>query len=288
MKVLLHDKRVRAEQDRYEAFSRQRNAVLTKYRKAFQAYKDLQQGLDRAKAFYSEMADTVDSLKRNIDSFVENRRSEGGALLGAIEERKGNGADREQARLKDIMERMSISSTKQPSAGSAADQRYPRPPPVQAANYGQPSQQAVYNPAQSPPITPGYPQHQVGGYPYAPSNGYSRHESHPQRDAYNPNAFGHMSPPAHQQYFSSPLPGNNSSQSSNTVYGYGNTVPPGWQPPPPPPGPPPQQEYGSTVTMGGQQSHQSGPGGHASPPSRTHSQPSAEQGDPWAGLNSWR
>ncbi|KAK1815435.1 bck1-like resistance to osmotic shock [Friedmanniomyces endolithicus] len=104
---LLQDKRVRSEQNKYESFSRQRNAVLGKYRKVYQAYTDLQDGLSRAQQFYDEMRDTVDSLKKNVESFVENRRSEGGQLLSAIEAAKGSGADREQARLKELMERMS-------------------------------------------------------------------------------------------------------------------------------------------------------------------------------------
>ena len=78
---LLQDKRVRSEQNKYESFSRQRNTVLSRYRKVYQAYVDLNAGLERARQFYSEMKETVESLEKNVQSFVENRRSEGSQLL---------------------------------------------------------------------------------------------------------------------------------------------------------------------------------------------------------------
>ncbi|KAF2864456.1 BRO1-domain-containing protein [Piedraia hortae CBS 480.64] len=100
---LLQDKRVRAEQDKYEAFTRQRSTVLTKYRLIYQAYVNLHAGLERALQFYDAMEETMASLRQNVEAFVENRRSEGSQLLGAIEAAKGS----EQARLRGLMERMS-------------------------------------------------------------------------------------------------------------------------------------------------------------------------------------
>ncbi|KAL0257178.1 bck1-like resistance to osmotic shock [Diplodia seriata] len=73
---LLQDKRVRSEQSKYEAFSRQRSSVMSKYRKIFQAFNDLISGLMRAQAFYSDMKETVESLQQNVESFVNNRRAE--------------------------------------------------------------------------------------------------------------------------------------------------------------------------------------------------------------------
>ncbi|TKA81810.1 hypothetical protein B0A55_02160 [Friedmanniomyces simplex] len=230
---LLQDKRVRSEQNKYEAFSRQRNAVLGKYRKVYQAYTDLQDGLSRAQQFYDEMRDTVDSLKKNVESFVENRRSEGGQLLSAIEAAKGSGADREQARLKELMERMSVSPATQsssspiPSMGESRTSAAHRPAPLQPqTTYA--SQQPLYNPAASPPITPRYqsnglqsPQYNNGQSQYQPtptnSTFHQQHQQqqqqrpqsyntqHPERNSYNPNTYGPVSsPPAHQQYFSPP------------------------------------------------------------------------------------
>ena len=292
---LLQDKRVRAEQNRYESFSRQRNTVLARYKKIYHAYKDLRQGMERANKFYAEMKDSVESLKHNVESFVENRRSEGAALLSAIEERKGIGADREQARLKDLMERMSISPATHHSASPPPDQR------AQQSGYGQfqpglaqqQQQPPLYNPARSPPITAGYgPPHQSGGagYQYTPTNGHARRNSYQQhREAYNPNTY---SAPAQQQFFPSHLSGGSSSQPSTTTYApqptHRSTMPPGWQPPPPPPGPPPSQDYSAISAMDAQQQpYPSGPGGYASSASRAQSQQGAAV-DPWAGLSSWK
>ncbi|KAK5167076.1 bck1-like resistance to osmotic shock [Saxophila tyrrhenica] len=312
---LLQDKRVSREQNKYEAFSRQRNIVLTKYRKIYNAYTDLQTGLQRAQQFYDEMKDTVDSLKRNVDSFVENRRSEGGQLLNTIEASKGSGADREQARLKELMERMSVSPGTHHSQSpvptpTPSDPR--RPPPLQYMNNQQPGMSGGYNPARSPPITPGYQpngsQSQQPSYPsFQPQpqqqqqsqNGYNRRESyhqpyHPQQQqqqSYNP-----ASPPAHQQYFSPPPSSMYQSQQtpSTTTYGhsqqsggYGQSMPPGWQPPPPPPGPPPGGQDYSALQAG---VYPSGPGGYASDPRRggQGQQGQQQQQDPWAGLGGWK
>ena len=313
---LLQDKRVRSEQNKYEAFSRQRNAVLSKYRKVYQAYSDLQSGLARAAQFYSEMKDTIDSLKQNVDSFVENRRSEGGQLLGAIEAAKGSGADREQARLKELMERMSVSPSHQQSGspvhgmtanGSTGDIRGSthRPTPLQPqTSHG--AQVSSYNPAASPPITPRYqpnngiptPTYQSFQQPTPTNGGFAIPQSYAnpqqQREVYNPNAYGPVSPPAHQQYFSPPpnQQYNNFQQPSTTQYSqqqqqqqFGQqNIPPGWQPPPPPPGPPPNQDYGAVQAT----QYPAGPGGYANDPRRGNAQQAGGGGDPWAGLSGWK
>ncbi|KAK5138217.1 hypothetical protein LTR08_004913 [Meristemomyces frigidus] len=315
---LLQDKRVRSEQNKYEAFSRQRNAVLSRYRKVYQAYLDLQAGLARAQQFYNEMKDTIDSLKQNVDSFVENRRSEGGQLLGAIEAAKGSGADREQARLKELMERMSVSPAHQPSgspvhgmaaSGGIGDTRGTghRPPPLQPqTSY---STQAPYNPAASPPITPRYqpnngiqtPTYQSFQQPTPTNGAFQRPQSYinpqQQREVYNPNAYGPVSPPPHQQYFSPPpnQQYHNLQQPSTTQYGqqqqqqqFGQqNMPPGWQPPPPPPGPPPSQQDYSAMQAA---QYPAGPGGYAGEPRRGNAQQTGAGGggDPWVGLSGWK
>ena len=302
---LLQDKRVRGEQNRYEAFSRQRNTVLSRYRKVYQAYTDLQAGLQRAQQFYEEMKETVDSLKKNVDGFVENRRSEGGQLLSAIEAAKGSGADREQARLKELMERMSVSPSTQHSHSpvpSAPEQQQRRPAPLQQLGQSYSGgQQQPYNPARSPPITPGYQpngmqsQREAPNYQsfQSPSNDFSNHRS--SAYGYNPNSYGPVSPPAHQQYFSPPPMNQYQGQPSTTTYGapppppqqqqtYGQSMPPGWQPPPPPPGPPPsQQDYSAMQAT----NYPSGPGGYAGDPRRTARGGGGGE-DPWAGLSAWK
>ena len=109
---LLQDKRVRAEQSKYESFQRQRGTVISKYKRAYQEFLDLEAGLQGAKTWYTEMKETVESLEKNVETFVNNRRSEGAQLLNQIEgERaanKGAQAALEQERLRGLMERMSV------------------------------------------------------------------------------------------------------------------------------------------------------------------------------------
>lgn len=268
---------------------------MTKYKKVHQAFLDLRAGLERAQEFYSEMKNTVDSLNKNVQAFVDNRRSEGGQLLSAIENAKSAGsgaqADRERDRLKDLMERMSVNPSTSPALSY-------RPAPLQST----PPYQSSSNTA-SPQITPGYPQPAANGqygmqspppgqqaYGGTPNNGsyqQPRHDSYgtQSREPYNPGSYGQISPPAHQQYFSPPPSSQYSGYPQSQQGGnapFPQNVPHGYVPPPPPPGPPPQNEYGAAT--GGM--YPAGPGGYAQDPRRGGQKPSG--GDPWAGLNAWK
>ena len=105
---LLQDKRIRAEQNKYESLSRQRNGVLTKFKKTHQAFLDITAGLGKAMEFYLEMVETVESLEKNVETFVVNRRTEGAQLLAQIESDKSSEAEREQKRMQELMERMNM------------------------------------------------------------------------------------------------------------------------------------------------------------------------------------
>ncbi|KAK4986237.1 bck1-like resistance to osmotic shock [Elasticomyces elasticus] len=319
--ALLQDKRVRSEQSKYEAFSRQRNAVLSKYRKVFQAFNDLIAGLMRAQGFYAEMKETVESLHKNVEAFVSNRRTEGGQLLQAIESAKisagGAQADRERERLKELMDRLSVepSHSAPPPQNPQQSQHQPghRPPPLQHTPSYQ--HQQSYNPTTSPSVTPRYQgtnmkspygmqsPHQYGSFSPPPNGTYPppRHESYQQhppqnqpREPYNPNSYGPVSPPAHQQYFSPPPTQSSqygaypvpAQQGQHQQPNYAQAVPPGYVPPPPPPGPPPHQDYGAVG--GGGMAYPAGPGGYAD--SRRAGQQHQQQvaGDPWAGLAAWK
>ncbi|KAF2019275.1 BRO1-domain-containing protein [Aaosphaeria arxii CBS 175.79] len=310
---LLKDKRVRSEQTKYESFSRQRNTVMTKYRRVYQSFNDLIAGLMRAQGFYSEMKETVSSLHKNVETFVNNRRSEGGQLLSRIEQSKSQGADQEQQRLKDLMERMSM----EPSGSPVGGRKKSVPSPLSA----QTMQQAhpAYNPSASPPITPRYSSASQHQPPYMSppqsfqqqqsSNGYNQHHSQPpprrdsyqttsshysqqQQQQYNPTTFGNnpVSPPPHQQYFSPPQNTQHQAWNPHPSQQYSSPAPPqqqqpqhgstflpqGYVPPPPPPGPPPSQgDYGQYANP-----YPSGPGGYASahrPGSQSHPQQQQQQ-----------
>ena len=289
---LLQDKRVRAEQNKYEAFSRQRNAVLLKYRKVFQAFNDLEAGLIRAQTFYSEMKETVESLQKNVETFVSNRRSEGGQLLSSIEERKragsGEQAEFERRRLEELMERMSVDPTQKDRASPIKRPGSARPPPLQAQpTYPTAFQSQAYNPVASPPLSSYAPQQQqqqqhqqqqqqqpsynrqssfsANGTTYQPS--HQSYASPTQQGfvgspsgQYNPTAYPPVSPPPNQTHFFNPPPHQQRPPQTFAAQQYQQQrasvtqLPPGWQPPPPPPGPPPNQG----------------------------------QGDPYAGLGGWR
>lgn len=294
---LLQDKRVRSEQSKYEAVQRQRGSVISKYKRAYQEFLDLEAGLQSAKRWYAEMRETVESLEKNVETFVNNRRSEGAQLLNQIEQdraaNKSAQAALEQERLRGLMERMSMeppSTSPQPTTSSAR----PTPSPLNFSN-----------------TVPRYPQTNFAGQYQVPTSPPPNQTQMPQyQAAYNPSTYGRnpgpTSPPPTQTSFGSSAgfrPGPASPPPTQTSFGqqtsrpystYGNPhaapstpsqtyVPPGFVPPPPPPGPPPlgpQQtvHYGTDYGYPGQQSQR--------PPSTQQQPPS--QADPWAGLNAWK
>src|SRR5271156_229770 len=154
---LLQDKRVRSEQSKYEAITRQRSSVMSKYKRVYQEFLDLEAGLGAAKKWYSEMKDTVNSLEKNVETFVNNRRSEGAQLLNQIEQDRANSAggqaDRERDRLRGLMERMSMDPTPS-SSGSRTS-----PPRTQSAS------QSTISPSAHYPTTNFSGQYQVPSSP---------------------------------------------------------------------------------------------------------------------------
>ncbi|KAI9761082.1 MAG: hypothetical protein M4579_001234 [Chaenotheca gracillima] len=265
---LLQDKRVRSEQSKYESITRQRNTVMSRYKKIYQAYNDLNSGLLKAQQFYGEMKDTVNSLYKNVETFVNNRRSEGGQLLSQIEQDKANGAsgqaDRERERLKELMERMSMDPTTSPSKSSKSGTPlplsssayptsggYPATSPPATPRYPTTGISQYGAPTSPPPQSQGYPQY---GGPPPPQNGtYTSHhqpssqppstyrrDSSQQHDPYNPGNFGPPRRDSHQtqqsQNPASPPP----NQQYFSQYGGYPQQP---QQQPQHPAPPQQQQY---------------------------------------------
>ncbi|KAB8216929.1 BRO1-like domain-containing protein [Aspergillus novoparasiticus] len=316
---LLQDKRVRAEQSKYETITRQRNAVMARYKKVYDAFNGLLSGVRQAQTFYTEMGDTVESLRKNVETFINNRRSEGAQLLGQIEREKASSAtdqeDREREKLRQLMERLSTepkpSSSSSPS-GVPAKVKSP-PPPVHTPSYpgpgiSSPKMSPRYPPvagqSHAPPLSHSpapYSQYAntAAGVSYVPGQPFQQGAAAPLTESYNPMAYpfpASASPPPTQQYFSS----------TPTPYsGYSNPTPPtapsqfmpqGYVPPPPPPRP--QQTTYPTSTG----PFPSGPGGYAqtrpygssqhhkaqSQSSQSQSHPAPSSADPWAGLNAWK
>lgn len=304
---LLQDRRVRSEQARYESFTRQRSQVMARYKRVFQAFNGLIDGLMRAQSFYTEMGDTVESLEKNVETFVSNRRSEGAQLLGQIERDKSNNAsgqaDRERDRLRELMERMSVDPSSSPTYSTT-----PRPPIISRAS----DAHDTYS-IKSPPPTNYYPKPTpTTNVPASLNSPAGINRNHMQQtaapnsthrgpepiqhgrppsatDPYNPMVYpfqSPMSPPVAGQgiYYS-----NHAQPAPQGYLQHGQYLPQGYVPPPPPPGPPPpaQMNFGNP-----DQIHPSGPGGYAyhQPPRLNGSGATQrdQQHDPWAGLNAWK
>ncbi|KAI2782468.1 vacuolar protein-sorting protein BRO1 [Daldinia loculata] len=319
---LLQDKRVRSERSKYEAIQRQRNMVVSKYKRAYQEFLDLESGLQSAKNWYTEMKETVDSLEKNVETFVNNRRSEGAQLLSQIEQEiaanKSTQAEAERERLRGLMERMSMDPSTSPSPNPGSNR--PVPTPLSFSNaprYPQTtSASSQYQmPASPPPNQVNYPgfSSPPANTTYAPTpqQSFTPNPQHNSQQfgqaAYNPSAWGRnpgpASPPPNQTTFglgvgsrgpASPPP-SQTSFAPHQYSTYGNPqaqasqqyMPPGFVPPPPPPGPPP---LGPQQTIHySQQPQEYAYGGSQSAASRSAQQQQQQQhNDPWAGLNAWK
>ncbi|KAM4064696.1 BRO1-like domain-containing protein [Hirsutella rhossiliensis] len=319
--ALLQDKRVRSEQGKYEAIQRQRSSVISRYKRAYQEFLDLEAGLHSAKNWYGEMRETVESLEKNVETFVNNRRSEGAQLLDQIEQdrsaNKNSQAELERERLRGLMERMSMEPAKSPPRSSSGR---PTPAPLFQPGQGPPrypqtSFQGHYQVPTSPPLNAGHMQQQQQQHQFQQQHhqqSFAGYSSPPpvntfSQPTYNPSQYGPTpgptSPPPTQTSFgmaamrvpTSPPPTQSSfgqsSQSQQMYQGYGASpvaqhgqggfVPPGFVPPPPPPGPPP---------LGPQQTIHYGNQGYGHPQGAQSGmgQQQQQQHDPWAGLNAWK
>ncbi|KAL2153350.1 hypothetical protein VTH82DRAFT_4505 [Thermothelomyces myriococcoides] len=309
--TLLQDKRVRAEQSRYESFQRQRSAVISKYKRAYQEFLDLEAGLQSAKTWYKEMKETVESLEQNVETFVNNRRAEGAQLLNKIEQdraaSKSTQAALEQERLKNLMERMSLEPppTSPPTTSSrpipapltfspgpvypntSYPGQYPlpsSPPPTQTT-----APQSYMSPQSSQPFTYNPSTHGRIPGPASPPPTQATFNIGPVRQ-------GPASPPATQTSFSPPTsystygnPATLQQSQPQPPHPHPSYIPPNFVPPPPPPGPPPLGPQ-QTVHYGSE--HYSGDPNAVRPGSAQQhfhaKSPSQGPHDPWAGLSAWK
>jgi hypothetical protein len=254
--TLLQDKRVRSEQSKYEAIQRQRSSVINRYKRAYHEFLDLTSGLQSAKNWYAEIRDTVASLEKNVETFVNNRRSEGAQLLNQIEENRSTNksaqAEMERERLRGLMERMSMepgsaTSPSQQTPPTPQQQHSARPTPAplfqpgQAPRYPQVNYQGQYGAPTSPPPTQtqhAMQQQSYGGYASPPAtqqsfapppvNTYGAPQQ--QQATYNPSMYGRApgptSPPATQTSFNLRSAGPQSPPAHQTSFGMGPASPP--------------------------------------------------------------
>ncbi|CRK33355.1 hypothetical protein BN1708_001043, partial [Verticillium longisporum] len=294
--TLLQDKRVRSEQSKYEVIQRQRASAMNRYKRAYQEFLDLSAGLQGAKRWYAEMKETVQSLEKNVETFVNNRRSEGAQLLNQIEQdkstRKDSHAETERERLRGLMERMSMDPN---SSGQKPPSNRPIPSPLNftqpnsssnsVPRYPQANFQGQYQVPQSPPPTQTSMQQQQYPSFAAPPNTQSftpQSANTYGQPAYNPSQYGRTpgptSPPPHQSTFgptvlrgpASPPPTQTSFGQSQQPYGgwssgqqpqqhsHSHSLSQGQMPPGfvPPPPPPGPPPLGPQQTFYGQQQQQ--------------------------------
>lgn len=241
------------------------------------------------------------SLEKNVETFVNNRRSEGAQLLNQIEQDRSSNksaqAELEQERLRGLMDRMSMgpgtaTSPLQQTApvqhGSARPTPSPLFQPGQAPRYpqvnAQTSYQGQYGAPTSPPPTQAQhamQQQSYGGYSSPPAtqqsfapppNSYGGQQQ--QQSTYNPSMYGRppgpTSPPATQTSFNLRSAGPQSPPAHQTSFGMGPASPP-----------PTQTSFGRVHSTYGnpqaqqhqqqqqqpqQHQHQQGYGGYVPPP----------------------
>jgi hypothetical protein len=243
---LRQDRRFQSEKSKYESITRQRNSVLARYKKVYKAFHGLSSGIKQAQTFYKDMGENVDSLRKNVETFINNRRSEGAQLLSQIERDKGMGKnadslrrnaeafnknreqsrgvsgqeDREREKLRQLMERLSTepkNPSTLPSTGSAKPPSKVKspPPPVQTPAYGTTGPSPKPSP-RYPPTMPGVPLSQspapYGQYMGGPGTYQTQHfqqgAAAPLSEGYNPMAYPYQTPvsPPPSQQFFSQTP----------------------------------------------------------------------------------
>jgi hypothetical protein len=325
---LLQDKRVRAEQSKYESFQRQRGAVISKYKRAYQEFLDLEAGLQSAKTWYKEMRETVESLEKNVETFVNNRRAEGAQLLNQIEQdraaSKTSQAALEQERIRGLMERMSMEPpTTSPRPNSsrpvpaplsfssapmypqtfAAQYQLPNSPPAtqtttpqsymqqqpQSFTYNPSSHGRIPGPASPPPTQTTF---NMGGMRPGPASPPPTQTSFAQPGRFSTYGNPAAMPPHQPQQYQQQQPQHPPAMQQQQPQQHAGYVPPNFVPPPPPPGPPP---LGPQQTIHYGQDYYNGdpnvgrPGSAQQHNMHGHGQGQGNgQQDPWAGLSAWK
>ncbi|PBP28811.1 BRO1-domain-containing protein [Diplocarpon rosae] len=206
-----------------------------------------------------EMKDTVDSLDKNVETFVNNRRSEGAQLLNQIAEI--------EAQVAKPIESESVSEDLWSGFSASPSQHSAYPQSAHSSFGGGPQNGSVY---------PSQPQSRI--------DPYVAQKIAPQpQDAYNPGMYPPVSPPPTQTTFSQSQ--QNFGRPMHQPQGQQQYLPQGYVPPPPPRGPPPLGPQQTFQQPGGPGHGEYGYGNQQRLGPTQHPQSSV---DPWAGLNAWK
>jgi hypothetical protein len=269
---LLQDKRVRSEQSKYENIQRQRATATQKYKRAYQEFLDLQAGLGGARTWYADMKDAVESLEKNVETFVNNRRAEGAQLLEQIEQEKAANksaqAALEQERLRGLMERMAVEPANTSANTGTARAARPIPAPLSFSSQDMYPQKTFGGQYQTPSSPPPQQMHTP----------YSAHPSSYDPSHYPRNA-GPVSPQPNQTSFGQKAmrPGPASPPPMQTSFNGGVQT---LQLRPHPQSPPPMQtSFGGSIHR---QNPASPPPTQTSFPGPSHGRPFSTYGNPAA------
>ncbi|KAG5367130.1 Vacuolar protein-sorting protein [Yarrowia sp. B02] len=118
------------------------HAIVERFRKAFDAWKQVKTGLDKGQEFYRDLQAMADKVNASATQFVNARRQEGKSILSAIQSNTTN-------ELQSQLGRLSFGSSSSSAAPGAAPSLPPKP--AQSDNYGQPS---TYDPSVYGPNSP--------------------------------------------------------------------------------------------------------------------------------------
>lgn len=301
-KKVLEDKTVRGKKAQKDELKNRRAALVARFQKAFDSWRDSQEGLNRAFDFYEKLLAFTNSTLSNSEDFVTNRREEAASL------RASAGASLSQSNqelLRDQLSRLSVSSQSPRGSYSAQNDRgfTPSAPSIPAtpvtpgtsapsaipASSGWGDLSVFENKPPAPPPKPAAPvATQAPSQPqYASYSGFAQPQEHPTTQpqlqysypsvppaqAQQPQqpAYGNYAPPATQSY-TSPPPVNYQTPNS-----YGQPQQPAFnapaynQPPPQqsysrPPAQPSYPSYGSYQASPVQQSQQPQYGSYQTPP----------------------
>jgi hypothetical protein len=147
-KVLANETVKKRTSDR-EGMRTQRGAMIERFRKAYNTWKDSQEGLTKGKGFYTDLDSFASSVANNADQFVQNRVEERQKLLESLGENEGHrfgSGPIDQASLRQQLSDMTL-SYQNPASHDYTKPSPPPPPPPQPA-YTSPPPQPTYT---SPP-----------------------------------------------------------------------------------------------------------------------------------------
>ncbi|BFZ63675.1 bck1-like resistance to osmotic shock [Saitoella coloradoensis] len=183
-KALNEDSGARKQRKRWDGLRRGRDQSTRRFGDAYDAYKDVREGVKRGVEFYTELNDILTKLKSDVDVYIGERRQEGKRIFDGLQAR---GPESDQEALRRRLAGLNVQSppavppqvSSSPyvpagyGAGAPSYQGYgaggygqaPPPPQLQGGAYGAaPGGYAPHYGARAPPPPPGKQSGYGGGW----------------------------------------------------------------------------------------------------------------------------